>query len=143
MSHFNIKVWNIAWNLLCTRCPKRCTHFAMSYLRKYWIWCLHIFYSNSSQLEIVHWKIYEITSRHSRSTCIWKATNFQPCNNVLFLKFFFGFSVFWGQFLRWGHIIQTYQLQRKSSGHYIIGEEIKTTENRNYEFKAGGVLFHM
>ena len=29
----------------------------------------------------------------------------------------------------------------KSSGHYIIGEEIKTTENRNYEFKAGGVLF--
>ena len=37
--------------------PKKCTHFAMSYLRKYWNWCLQIFYSNSSCLEIVHAKI--------------------------------------------------------------------------------------
>lgn len=33
------------------------------------------------------------------------------------------------------------ELQRKSSGQYIIGEEIKTTENQHYEFKAGRVLF--
>ena len=37
--------------------PKKCIDFTMSYLQKYWILRLQIFYSNLAWVEIVYWKI--------------------------------------------------------------------------------------
>ena len=37
---------------------KKCTDFTMSYLQKYQIWDLQIFYSNLQWAEIVYWKIW-------------------------------------------------------------------------------------
>ena len=36
---------------------KKWPDFTMSYLQKYWIWRLQIFYSNFAWVEIVYWKI--------------------------------------------------------------------------------------
>ena len=44
--------------LAYTGCPKKkWPNFTMSYLQRYWIWRLQIFYINSTWVEIVHWKI--------------------------------------------------------------------------------------
>ena len=37
---------------------KKWPDFTISYLKKYWIWRLQIFYSNSTWVEIVYWKIF-------------------------------------------------------------------------------------
>ena len=37
--------------------PKKWPDFTMSYLQKYWIWRLQIFYSNLAWVEILYWKI--------------------------------------------------------------------------------------
>ena len=43
---------------------RKCNEFKMSYLYKYCIWRLQIFYSNLTRVEIVYYKIYVITSTH-------------------------------------------------------------------------------